>query len=59
MWFVNRIKEASTWAGLAGIAQGLAAVLPAHAAVLHGLTVVAGGIAVMVKDSGANDAYDR
>lgn len=54
-WLFNRAKEGSTWAGLGVILQGLGAVFPAHAIALHGLTVIAGGVAVMVKNKGAAD----
>jgi hypothetical protein len=53
---VSRLKEPSTWAGLAGIMQGLGAMFPAYAAVFHGLTMVAGGVAVMVREGGPGDA---
>ncbi|WP_373986997.1 hypothetical protein [Duganella sp. BuS-21] len=50
---MKRLKEASTWAGLAAILQGLKAVLPQHAVVLDGLTVVAGLVAGVVPEKGA------
>lgn len=50
---MNRITEASTWAGLAAILQGIKAVLPQHAAILDGLTVVAGAIAGVVPEKAA------
>jgi len=49
----QRITEASTWAGLAGILQGFKAVMPQHAAVLDGLTVLAGAVAAIVPDKGS------
>lgn len=49
----NRLKEASTWAGVAGILQALKAFAPQHAAVIDGLTVLAGTVAALVPDKGA------
>jgi len=50
---MKRLKEASTWAGVAGILQALKAFLPQHAAGLDGLTMVAGTVAAVVPDKGA------
>lgn len=50
---MKRLKEASTWAGVAGILQALKAFLPQHAAVIDGLTVVAGAVAAVVPEKGA------
>jgi hypothetical protein len=50
---MKRLKEASTWAGLAAILQVLKTVLPQHALVLDGLTAVAGTIATVVPEKGA------
>jgi hypothetical protein len=47
---MNRLKEASTWAGLAAILQALKVIMPAHGLVLDGLTAVAGTVAAMVPD---------
>ena len=58
-WLKNRMKEGSTWAGLGVIAQGLAAVFPLHAVALNGITMIAGGVAVMVKARGAADDLGR
>lgn len=52
--FKQRIKEPSTWAGLAGIFQALAFVFPAHAGALHGLTAVAGCIAAQMPEGGGD-----
>ncbi|WP_170304177.1 hypothetical protein [Duganella radicis] len=49
---MKRLKEASTWAGVAGILQALKAFLPQHAAVIDGLTVVAGAVAAVVPEKG-------
>ncbi len=54
MKFKARIKEPSTWAGLAGIFQALAFAFPAHAAVLNGLTAVAGAVAAKLPEGGSN-----
>lgn len=53
---MNRFKQPSTWAGMAGILQALKALLPQHALVLDALTVVAGGVAGVVNEQGAQAA---
>jgi hypothetical protein len=50
---MKRLKEASTWAGIAGILQALKAFVPQHSAVIDGLTVLAGTVAAIVPDKGA------
>lgn len=50
----KRMKEPSTWAGLAGIFQALAFVFPAQAALLNGLTAVAGCVAAKLPEGGEN-----
>ncbi|MYM67286.1 hypothetical protein GTP45_10635 [Pseudoduganella sp. FT55W] len=50
---MKRLKEASTWAGLAAILQALKTVVPQHAVVLDGLTAIAGTVAAVVPDKGA------
>lgn len=50
---MKRLKEASTWAGLAAILQALKTVLPQHSLILDGLTAVAGTVAAVVPDKGA------
>jgi hypothetical protein len=50
---MNRLKEASTWAGFAAILQALKVLLPQHSLVLDGLTAVAGTVAAIVPDKGA------
>ena len=54
MWNSNRLKEPSTWAGIAAVLQGLKLVMPPQwHAVLDGITIAAGGVAVARKDPGA------
>lgn len=53
---MNRIKEGSTWAGLGAIFQALAFVFPAHALALNAATAAAGGVAVVLRDRGAQNA---
>ena len=43
-------KEPSTWAGIASIAGGLVPLIPAAAAVLAPIAVVAGSIAMMMRE---------
>lgn len=51
---LKRLKEASTWAGLAAILQAAKLVVPAHYhMVLDGATAVAGTIAGVVPEKGA------
>lgn len=49
---IDRIREPSTWAGFAGILQGLKAVFPQHSAVLDGLTMLAGAAGAMIPEKG-------
>ena len=51
--FKKRLKEPSTWAGIAGMLQAAAFFFPAHAAVLHGVTAVAGCVAAQLPEGGA------
>lgn len=54
---MNRLKEASTWAGIAAIFQVLKSFVPAEKAIiLDGLTAVAGTIAGFVPEKGGQDA---
>jgi hypothetical protein len=46
----TRITEPSTWAGFAGILQGLKLLLPHYASVLDGLTMAAGTVAALRAD---------
>ena len=50
---MKRLKEPSTWAGIAGILQALKAMLPQHALVLDGLTGAAGVLAGVMAEKGA------
>ena len=45
-------KEPSSWAGVASIAQALAAVFPQWAAGFHIVTTVAGAVAVALHEKG-------
>lgn len=47
----KRLREPSTWAGVAAIFQGLKYVLPVHLQPLaDGLTVAAGGMAAALRE---------
>jgi hypothetical protein len=50
---MQRLKEGSTWAGLAALFATLAQVAPHYAAVFQGLTAVSGVVAGMIPDTGA------
>ena len=50
--FKNRLMEPSSWAGIAALFEGLKLVAPQYAALIAGLQVIAGGIAVVVRESG-------
>lgn len=45
-----RSKEPSTWAGLAGVLQGLKLILPHYAGLLDGLSMLIGAVAVVRAD---------
>jgi hypothetical protein len=49
----KRLKEASTWAGIAAIFQAATYLFPQHAAVLHAGTVIAGCVAGAVPEKGS------
>lgn len=51
---MDRLKEGSTWAGLAGILAALAGVFPGYAPHLAGVATIAGAIAGMIPDKGAS-----
>lgn len=53
---MNRIKEPSTWAGLAALLQALRFVLPAYAPLIDGLSAAAGGAAVVLRERGNSNA---
>ena len=51
MWATSRLNEPSTWAGLAGIAQGLRLLMPPQwFAWLDAITLAAGSIAAVKAD---------
>lgn len=49
---MNRLKEPSTWAGLAAILQALKFVFPVYAPIIDALTAAAGGMAVKLRETG-------
>ena len=54
---MNRIKEPSSWAGLAGILQALKFFAPQYAMLIDAATAAAGGVAVVLRENGgAHDA---
>ena len=53
---MNRIKEPSTWAGLAAILQALKFVLPQYAIIVDAATAAAGGVAMVMRESGQGNA---
>lgn len=48
-YVVERLKEPSTHAGLAGVAQGLGLLFPAHKAILDAVTLIFGALAAATK----------
>lgn len=53
---MNRIKEPSTWAGLAAILQAMKFVFPLHAVAIDAATAAAGGVAMVLREGGAQNA---
>lgn len=53
---MNRIKEPSTWAGLAAILQALKFVLPQYAILVDAATACAGGVAVVMREGRYSNA---
>jgi hypothetical protein len=49
---MDRLKEGSTWAGVAGILAALAGAFPAWSTHLAGLATIAGAVAGMIPDKG-------
>lgn len=49
----GRLTEPSTWAGFAGILEGIKLVLPQYAGLITGVQAIAGGVAVLVREQGA------
>ena len=52
----KRLREPSTWAGIAGILQAASFFFPAHALALNGLTAVAGCVAAQLPEQGGTEA---
>lgn len=48
----GRVTEPSTWAGFAGILEGIKLVLPQYSGLITGVQAIAGGIAVLVREKG-------
>lgn len=54
---MKRLKEPSSWAGLAAILQALKFVAPQYAILIDAATAAAGGVAVVLREhGGVNDA---
>ena len=51
MNYMNRMKEPSTWAGLAVCLEALKYVLPQYAALIVGAQGVLGGVAVVMRET--------
>jgi len=49
---MDRLKEPSTWAGFAGLLEALKFALPQYAGLLVGVQAVAGGLAVVMRETG-------
>ena len=50
---LSRLKEPSTWAGIAVIATGLAEITPAAPSMmLRGVSALAGGLAMLLRERG-------
>jgi hypothetical protein len=50
---MRRVKQPSTYAGIAGILQGVKAFLPQYSAYLDAATIAAGTVAALVHEQGA------
>ena len=50
---MDRLKEGSTWAGLAGFIAALGAMFPHYAGQLTGIAGVAAAVAAAIPDKGA------
>ena len=48
---MKRLKQPSTWAGIAALLQVLAMAFPAYAGVIAGLTAAAGSAAVALNET--------
>jgi hypothetical protein len=51
---MNRLKEASTWAGLAVLLQVAKVLFPAYAVVIDGLSACAASAAVVIREGAQN-----
>ena len=49
----KRLREPSTWAGMAALLEGLKLMFPQYAAAVVGLQAIAGGVAVLMRESTA------
>lgn len=49
---MGRLKEPSTWAGLAAILQAAKVFFPVYGLALDGLTAAAGSLAVALREAG-------
>lgn len=49
------VSEPSSWAGLAGILQGLKLLAPAYAPLIDGLSIVVGAVAVAMREQGGRN----
>lgn len=54
---MKRLKEPSTWAGLAAILQAMKFVFPQYAIVVDAATAAAGGVAVVLREGRPSSAY--
>ena len=52
---MKRLNEPSTWAGFAVILEALKFVLPQYTAIIIGAQTVLGGVAVVMRETGARD----
>lgn len=48
---VKRVREPSSWAGLAALLEGVKFLVPQYAGLLVGLQAVMGGVAVVMRES--------
>lgn len=52
----KRLKEPSTWAGLAALLEALKMIVPHYAWLIVWLQAIAGGVAVVMRESGGAGA---
>lgn len=56
-WFLGRMSEGTTWAGLAAILPSIIQVMASGRVTAEGVAAVAGGLAaVLIKEKGGADA---